>query len=199
MSVVVITPPTPVVTIEEMERHLADLPDEDRDYVGLLIAAATAWIDGPAGWLRRAIGVQLLEARYSGFRCDPLRLPIPPVFEIASVEYEDIDGAAQMVDPDDYELREDEVGSAWGKHWPSTRAYHGRVDAVRIRYWAGYGKRSAGDPSVWVNEAPAPIKVAIMMLVAQWYNTRENVITGTITSEMPFAVDALLQPFRVYR
>lgn len=180
MSVVVVEPSAPVVTLQEMERHLADLPDEDQQYVSLLIAAATAWIDGPAGWLGRAIGPQLLEYRDDEPCSSLVALPFGPVIEIETAW---IDG--ETVNLDDPNL----LG-------PIMMPGSGRY---RIRYWAGYGRRDPDDEAHWISLAPPPIKVAIMMLVAQWYNVRENVITGTITSEMPFAVDALLQPYRVYR
>lgn len=185
MTVVVITPPGPVVTFDEMEKHLADVPAEDRDYVEALTAAATTWMDGPAGTLRRAIGVQLLEYRDDA-PCSPIvRLPYPPIIEIVEAY-----SGENPLPVDQYQPGAPSIGFGMAL---------GRGSPLRIRYWAGYGKRDEADPGKWVNTAPAPIKVAIMMLVAQWYNTRENVITGTITSAMPFAVDALLQPFRVYR
>jgi len=191
MTVVVITPPEPVVTFEEVAKHLADVPAEDREYVEALTAAATAWIDGPAGTLRRAIGIQMLEAR-GWWGCGQFRLPYPPAIQIVSVSYADADGGRHDADPSTYQLDGNEIVVSRGASWVS-RPDH------RIRYWTGYGKQDEADPEKWINAAPPPIKVAIMMLVAQWYNTRENVITGTITSTMPFAVDALLQPFRVYR
>lgn len=168
MAVVVITLPDPAVAFEDVEKHLGDVPAEDKQYVEVLIAAATSWIDGPAGWLGRCIGEQTLEYRGD---CWPSCLPYQPVIEIVSALVGD-----QQIEGVD--VHQDGQLSRPG-HLPDGR--------VVIQYRAGYA------------ETPAPIKVAIMMLVAQWYNTRENVITGTITSQMPFAVDALLQPFRVYR
>lgn len=184
MRVVVITTPDPVVTFEEIERHLADVPDEDKEYVEGLVAAATAWIDGPAGWLGRALGEQTLEA--SGvIRCDPVHLRFGPVIEIDSIKFTDAKGDEQTVDPARYMRDGDCVAVKAGYSWPA--------EPVRIRYRAGYpivdGKSAA----------PAPVKVAIMMLVAQWYNTREGVAIDATVSELPFAVDALLQPYRAYR
>ena len=168
MTVVVVTPPEPIVSLEEMERHLADLPDEDQQYVELLISAATAWIDGPAGWLGRAIGKQTLEYRSD---CWPAELPYRPAIDIVTVTVGGVTVEDVTVRPDGRLSYPHGLGSG----------------EVVIQYRAGYEK------------APDPVRVAVMMLVAQWYNTRENVITRTITSEMPFAVDALLQPYRVYR
>ncbi|AZN72005.1 phage gp6-like head-tail connector protein [Georhizobium profundi] len=186
MSVHVVTPPSPVVTTDEIAKHLGDLPAEDVPYAATLIAAATAWIDGPGGWVGRAIGVQLLEARLSEWPCQGELLPCPPLVEVESIEYVD---AAGVTRNGGSELLENLTR-------PKLR---GRDGDLRIRYWAGYGSRDPDDADKWVSAAPAPIKVAIMMLVAQWYNTREATVVGGSPSEMPFAVDALLQPFRIYR
>jgi uncharacterized phiE125 gp8 family phage protein len=184
MRVTVITPPEPIVTFGEIERHLAYVPDEDRTYVEGLVAAATAWVDGPAGWLGRALGEQTLEA-VGRIDCDPVRLPFGPVRGVDSITYTDAAGNEQTVDPANYRQDGDYLAAASGFAWPAA--------PVRIRYSAGYPL--VGDKST----APDPIKVAIMMLVAQWYNTRAAVNIGKSVSEMPFAVDALLQPYRVYR
>lgn len=180
MSVRVITPPEPVVTFEEAAKHLRLDDDEERDYVTGLIAAAQGWIDGPAGWLGRSVGVQELEWRDD---CLPARLPFHPVIEVDAAT---VDGEAA-----DLPAWTDEGNLAW----PLGVARGATV----IRYRAGYGKPNDASPPVWINDAPAPIKVAILMLVAQWYMARAAVNIGNIVNEMPFAVEALLQPYRVYR
>ena len=85
MRVIVITPPAPVVTWEEADQHLRlDGDDEQREMVERLIAAATQHIDGPDGWLGRALGLQTLEARMCGF-CDLIRLSYQPIVDVVSV------------------------------------------------------------------------------------------------------------------
>lgn len=184
MTVVVITPPAPVVTFEEVEKHLAEVPAEDKTYVEALTAAATAWIDGPAGWLGRSIGVQLLEYR-DDHPCSPVvYLPYGPVLEVVEAWSGD-----------------DEVDVSGYQPGAPSFSFGMQMSGgqpIRIRYWAGYGAR-AGHPPAWVNDALPSIKVAIMMLVAQWYRTREAAVVDDKIVEMPFAVDALLQPYRVYR
>lgn len=187
MSVVVITPPEPVVLFEEVEKHLVEVPAEDRTYVEGLTMAAAAWIDGPAGWLGRALGPQLLEWRLCHWLCGNWCWPIVPFLELESVTYVDVNGDEQTL-PGTDPLNPGDL--------PAVR---GRPGDVRIRYWAGYGKRDPDDATKWITSVPAPIKVAIMMLVAQWYNTRENVVVGANPSNVPFAVDALLAPYRTWR
>lgn len=42
------------------------------------------------------------------------------------------------------------------------------------------------------------IKAAILLCISQWYSNREGVVVGETVSEMPIAVQALLQPYRIY-
>lgn len=51
---------------------------------------------------------------------------------------------------------------------------------------------------------PAPIllnydvKAAMLLLIGHWYANRESVAVGQTVAEVPFAVEALLQPYRIY-
>jgi len=75
----------------------------------------------------------------------------------------------------------------------------GNPGDVRIRYRAGYGKQDPDDPLKWINTVPDPIRVAVMMLVSQWYENRQGLTVGQAVGELPFAVRVLVQPYRIYR
>lgn len=185
--VVVIVPPEPIVDLADLKQHVKVEHDDDDALLIAYLAAATAHIDGPDGWLGRAIGLQTLEASMDGFVYDPILLPCRPVKDIVSIRYQDSGGVWRDLDPAMYELRDDMVGSAWGKSWPSTRAYRGPSSSVVIRYRAGY------------EVVPAPIRVAVMMLAADLYKFRETVTAGTVTQvQIPVAATMLLNPYRVF-
>ncbi len=40
------------------------------------------------------------------------------------------------------------------------------------------------------------ITTAMLLLIGHWYANRESVVVGTITSELPMAVEALIAPYR---
>lgn len=186
MEVSVVEPPQPFVSWAEIKIHAKIEEDSEQAYVEGLIEAATAWLDGPAGWLGRSLGVQVLEVTACQWP-DLRRLPFPAVLEIISASYFDVDG----------QLQEADISSiANGDDLPIVR---GRAGDVRIRYRSGYGSKTSEDPVVWTNSVPAPIRVAVMMLVSQWYENREGIAVGASVEKLPFAVDALVQPFRVYR
>lgn len=186
MRVFVVTPPQPVVSLDEAKAHLrVEGGDEDLQ-IAAFVAAATGHIDGPDGWLGRAIGPQMLEARCSSSDCgNAVRLPFPPVIELVSASYIDGSGVEQMADADDFEIMGRDLVAVSGA-WPWT-AGSPRREGVRIRYRAGY------------EAVPAPIKAAILLMVGDLYRNRETVSAGAMTAvPMSTTVQALLGPFRVF-
>ena len=200
MRVVVVTPPAPVVTWEEAEQHLRlDGDVEQKPMVERLIAAATAHVDGPQGWLGRALGLQTLETFLPAFGVTSILLPYPPAVDIVSLDY--VDGADEtfaMV-ASDYELRGPMLRPAWPKSWPSAQWRGGDGETVRIRYRAGYAVDPDADPIV--SNVPEPIKAAILLMVGDLWHARATIATGAAMAMVPMSatVEHLLQPFRVYR
>lgn len=186
MRVVVVTPPGPVVTLAEAKAHLrVSGPAEDALIEGM-VAAATQHLDGPAGWLSRALGVQTLEARLD-LTCHPslIRLSFPPIRSVESVTYLDANRAPIVADPSTYELIGDDVIAIGAPAWAN--AYSGR-EALRVRFSAGY------------DTIPAPIRAAILLMVGDLYGYRETTSQVAATSvPMSLTVEALLGPYRVYR
>ncbi|KKB12370.1 hypothetical protein VE25_07400 [Devosia geojensis] len=196
MQVRVVTPPDPLVTWTDAKAHLRLDSDFEQELVEGYIAAATAWIDGPAGWLGRSIGVQTLELTNCAFGNDAL--PYGPIVAIETIHYKDAAGIEQVMPDTDYRLVAD--GSIYAEAWPKVGD---DPEAVRVRYVAGYAPREivpeeGGDPAL-IPTVPTPIKQAILLLVGQWFVTRQAVNVGNIVNEMPFAVEALLAPYRVWR
>ncbi|MNR97631.1 Phage gp6-like head-tail connector protein [compost metagenome] len=185
MSVLVITPAQPFVSKEEALAHLRD-PEEQDELIEVYVAAACAWIDGPAGWLGRSFGAQTLELRGNVF-ASGARLPYGPVREIVSVKYVSPAGVEETLPPAIYQLCSDALELTPGASWPSLR---GDAEGVRVRY-------AAGDEATKV---PASAKQAVLLLVGHWFRNRMAVNTGNLSvTEMPFGVEALLSPFRTWR
>ncbi|WP_421565915.1 head-tail connector protein [Ochrobactrum sp. EDr1-4] len=196
----VIEPPQPIVTLEEAKRHLIVDFDDDDELIRSLLLAATSWIDGPTGWLGCALGVQTLElcvADFYSLACQQgiIPLPYPPIVEIVSITYRDPAGASIVMPASEYEAT---LGGVRPLHngWPTAE---GTADSVRIRYKVGWQRPDPVDSSKLISDAPQAIRTAIMMLVAQWYAVREAATTEGSVNKMPFAVEALLQPYRIYR
>lgn len=183
MSVLVITPPEPLVSLEDAKDHLRVTTDDEDTLIEGYIAAASAWIDGPGGWLGRSFGEQTLELRGNVFgACD--RLPYGPVKSIVDIKYVDPQGVEQTLAPATYALADGQLVLTHGAAWPSVR---GDAAGVRVRYLAG-------EASI-----PPQVRQAVLLLVGQWFRNRMSVVVGTISSELPFGVEALLSPLRRFQ
>jgi len=80
------------------------------------------------------------------------------------------------------------VKPAYGKTWPAIRS--GLYDAVKVEFTAGYGAAS---------DVPEDLKHAVLFMIAHLYEMREPVVAGNIDIKtVPFAVDALMDMYRVY-
>lgn len=186
--------PATVLPLDLVKAHLrVDHSGEDA-LIQSYIDGAVDHIDGPRGWLGRALGVQTLEGGpdWGWPACCrvPVRLPYPPAASIESIVYVDPAGVEQTMPEDDYQLIDNGewssyVAPAYGRTWPSVRDQAG---AVTIRWKAGY---PAG-------QVPPSIIAALLLLIGHRYENREAIITGTIATELPQGVQDLLAPHRVF-
>ena len=119
----------------------------------------------------------------------PLLLPRPRLIAVSSIQYYDINGNQQTLDPSAYVVGGDSEPAAifpvpftW---WPA--AMWGRPDAVQVTYTAGYGDSA--------DKVPATLQLAMLGLIAHWYENREAVAltnsTNAVTT-IPEFVDSLL-------
>jgi uncharacterized phiE125 gp8 family phage protein len=120
-------------------------------------------------------------------------LPYPNLLAVTSIKYDDTDGVEQTMDSAEYRVLSDDnpgrLALAYGKSWPDS-IEHG--NAVRIVYTAGYSANA--DLAVQRAAVPQSIKQAILLLMGHWFEHRESVIVGTISTPVQFTVDSLLMP-----
>jgi uncharacterized phiE125 gp8 family phage protein len=202
MFVSVITPPeSQPVTRDEAKAHLR-VPDDDA-YIDSLIAAVTAYHDGPDGKLGKAIMEQTLQLSLRWFaydgdyedvpfctvvRADGIDLPCPPIQSVESIKYTDTDGNEQTLDPTTYALDNARVVLAYNKTWPALRDV---PNAVRVEYIAGYADAA---------DVPASIKHMILLMVGHLYQNREAVTDGRVNQPfvMPLAYESLFNQARAF-
>jgi uncharacterized phiE125 gp8 family phage protein len=186
MPTVRITQPTvEPVTLERAKLHLrVESADEDA-LISAYISAAREMAEGVTG---RAIALSTWEMRTDAFS-SALRLDWPSVQSVAEVQFLDPAGELLTLDPQDYELdNASDVAPAWlvpkpGLAWPATAA---RVNAVRVRYTAGYATPA---------EVPQPLCIWMLVHVGAMYANREAV--GKDLKPLPY-LDRLLDPYRVW-
>lgn len=188
-SIAIITAPDPILVAADAKLQPAINGSADDGYLEMLIDAATQSLDGPNGWLGRALAEQVLELRMDQFPpafgfghnygqrwaetwCvfgpeNQIRLPLPPLVSVDSIKYDDPAGDEQTLDPATYRVTgigtdQGMISLQQGQCWPLTKY---QAEAVRIRYTAGYGIGT---------DVPAPIRQAILLGVTQLYGIAER-------------------------
>ncbi|WP_061023903.1 head-tail connector protein [Bradyrhizobium sp. CCH5-F6] len=192
---VLVTPPAiKPITRTEAKAQLDISYSEKDPLIDGLIAAATAHLDGWTGILGRALCEQTWRQDYDAF-CNRLRLPLFPVISVSSVKYTDTENVEQTVSSANYNVLTDDLGTyvefVYNYAYPNTRQF--MPAAVRVEYKAGYADL-AGDPPT--SSVPDAIKQAMLLLVRHWFDNPTAVIVGQTVAPLPFAVDALLSPYR---
>lgn len=156
MTVRVIIPPDPIVTP-------GDIPGahpSDDAMVAALIQAVTEEIDGPGGWLGRALGPQTLEL-VGWFSCRRIRLPYAPIIDLDGIVAVSEDGEETDADPATYRLEDGEVIVSAGAAWVTAPKH-------RIRYIAGYNGSGEGKTGA----VPERARQAIILSVQDMLRTR---------------------------
>lgn len=170
------------VTLAEARAHLRlDGTNEDT-LLTALITAARVVLESET---RRAFVTQNWRLLLDEWPGDTVTLPLAPVGAVTAVT---IDGT-QMLDASRYDvaLAGDAPRIVAKGGWPAPSR---RVVGIAIDFTAGYGAASA---------VPAPLKQALLMLVAHWFEKREPVAFGETTEEIPLTVAALIAPYRRIR
>ena len=174
------------VEVAEAKAHAHYSADDQDALFASLIATAHAWLQPPVGWLGRSVLQQTLRLDLPCWPYHAIRLPAGPVSSVASVKYFDTANVERTVSSSLYFLDGDDLVFA---DTFTPEALYARPAAVRIQYVAGYTNAGA---------IPSPIKTAIMMLVAHWFENREAVAAVGADNLLPLGVTDLLAPYRLH-
>lgn len=164
-----IAPTDPVLTVADVKAHLAIAHADEDDYLSTLIDVATAYIDGSRG-----VGIALNPQTWT-LRLEDwpprrkLQIPLGPVRRIIAIIAEGVE-----LDPSQYTVRGDRL-----------RILNSRtITDLEIEFEAGH------------DQVPADILHAVRLIVGHLYAHREAT-TEAALSTVPFAVDAILNRYRV--
>lgn len=191
----------------------------DDPLIQMLISAAREWCEG---YLGRAAAPQMIElaldsfpssyltgSAYFGSGClrslynavvttsaGAIMLPMPPLSSIISIKYIDENIVEQTLASSAYAVDDFQQPSwllpASGTSWPATAAV---INAVKIRYWAGYDL--PGD-SPNPNPLPWSIVAAMKLVLGHLYENRENSAQFSGNLELiPMGAQALLDGYRI--
>lgn len=119
-----------------------------------------------------------------------VRIPIFPLQSIDEWEYQDENDATQTFDQGTVTI--DTATNTFARatlnpteSWPNLSE---KANAIRIRFTAGFLKTC---------DVPAEIPLAVLQLVAHWYENRESVVVGTSAGTIPLSTQALLWSARM--
>jgi len=178
------------VTLSEAKAHLRVDTATDDAYIGSLITAAREWCEQ---YLDRTLVHTQWVMRFDRFPPDgtmDIELPRPPMATAGTTTavaltftYEN--GTTATYSTASYRVDRDgvpgTVKTLYGQTWPP----HLQDDnAISVTWWGGYG--SSG------TSVPAAIRHAMLMLVGFWYENRSTVVVGSISKQLEFAVQSLL-------
>lgn len=185
MSLTLVTgPTTEPVTLAEVKEQLRLDVDEDDALLRRLMLAARVWVEGQT---KRALVSQTWDQKIDydwpyRFNLPYIRFEKNPVQSVSSITYVDGSSPNPTLASANYIAITREHGSyvapAYGVTWPNVRTI---PEAITVRFIAGY------------TSVPEPLKHAILLLVAHWYENRE--VMGSET-EIPYAVEAMISPYR---
>lgn len=184
-----VAPTVEPVTIAEAKAGITVEHEIDDKLIGRLIRTARDHVERVT-W--RQLCPATYQLRLREFPCAGILLPRPPLIygeaDDLEITYFDENNEPQTLDPERYQVDQDlepaTIEPAWGTDWPST---YDRPGAVTVTFQAGYASAAA---------VPESLREAVVKLVGHWYANREAIVTGTIASELPLMVAALVAPYK---
>jgi uncharacterized phiE125 gp8 family phage protein len=181
-----ITAPTlEPITLAEAKAHLRVVSADEDALISSLVLAAR---ERAEIYTERALLQQTWEVSLDVFPTGDIRLPLLPLLSVVSVKYYDTDGVEQTLDVSEYyeDAKSKPARIVPVSNWPATKD---RPNAVTITIEAGYGETA--------DKVPQVIKQALLLMVGDMYENREETVVGTIVSTLPLTADRLLRPFRL--
>lgn len=197
MHIDIITQPAfePVTLVQAKLAARVDSADEDALFTGVLIPACRQDCEQILG---RAIMLQTLRATLDGFpACREIRLPMPKLLTVESVQYRDAAGDWIALGAASYEAN---TAATFGRvvlvptaSWPGTYDMPG---SARVNFTAGY---ASGNEATQQAAVPASVKRWILARIATAYDYRDEIVAGLAVAELPNRfVDSALDRERVY-
>lgn len=178
------------VTLAAAKAHLRVEITDDDDLIGTLITAARVHVEAAT---RRVLITQRWRLTYDNWPANGLLdLRMTPIQSVDAVSIADANGNPVAVNAAAYQVDLASVPARLVLNVPIETLKPGvPIGGIEIDVTAGYG---ASGLSV-----PQPLQLAMMMLVARWYETRDGTAIGSVPASIAEGFDALIAPYRVLR
>tara|TARA_R110002020_G_scaffold385529_2_gene596454 strand:+ start:523 stop:1104 length:582 start_codon:yes stop_codon:yes gene_type:complete len=177
---------TTIISTADAKTHLkVDVSDDDT-LIDNLVAAATQSCE----IFTNRYFTDTVVTQYSDKFPEIKLLYKSPVSSITHIKYYNSSDVLTTWDAANYILDDSSeparVGLAVDASYPDIAD---RINAVEVKYTVGYGS-SASD-------VPQAIQQAILLTVGNWYQNRQEVVTGTIATQLPKSAQYLLEQYKV--
>lgn len=185
VAILVQGPALEPVTREEAKLHArVDGTAEDAT-IDDLIVAARAEVENRTG---RALVTQKWRIVKDGVpRSGVMKLSPAPIRSVDRVTLYGADGAPSIVDADSYDV---DKYSSPGRLALCGCAPGRAMNGIEVDVTCGYGAPA---------DVPAPLRQAVLMLVAHWFEQREAAALGAMSKAVDAGVAALTAPYRMPR
>lgn len=174
------------IGVADAKAHLRMDADDEYALIGSLIVTARTLLE-------RTLGMALITQTWSAFSDAwpdeaSVVLPLRPVQSINAVRLHRADGGVTALEVDHYpaDLMSERARVLLIGAMPAVELRP--LNAFEIAFTAGYGDGA--------EDVPAPLRHALLLLVAHWFERREPIVLDTPAHVVPGTVAALLQPYR---
>lgn len=170
-----------LIELDEVRQHIKALNDDDEDLliVTPLISAAREYCENLTGC---AFCRQTVTA-YPEWNDTDVHLPRTPIIEIETVKIHHADGTIDTLTDADYSIDLHDGRFVLNKACCDPRA----INPIEVRYEAG------------CTSLPYAVRQAMLMLIGHWYQHRETIETGAVTSvEVAATTAAILKQYRMW-
>ena len=176
-------PASTLVTLAEAKEHLRVDHSNDDTYITTLIDVATDVVES---FTRTKLILQTWNIYFDEFP-PYIDLQIGIVRQVVSVKYFDQDNVLQTLPTTDYDVdtfaKPGRIYEATGKSFPQT---YEKPNAVLVTFEVGT-----------TAQIPSAFKAAMLIIIGRYYENRQDVVLGTIATELPLMVEHLLTPYRL--
>ena len=173
------------ISIAEAKAHLRIDTNAEDILIGSLILTSRLHIEAALGLALITQSWQLtLDAFPAG---NALPLPLHPISAVTAISITGSDATVATL-PTAATLFDTGPPARIVRTGPSWPIITAAANAIAISFTAGFGPT----PS----DIPAPIRQAMLLLVAHWYEHRDPIEIGEPDTAIPKAVSELLKPYR---
>jgi uncharacterized phiE125 gp8 family phage protein len=177
------------VSLAEAKAHLRLETSADDALVTSLIITSRLHIEAALGLALTAQDWTLVLDAWPA--TGVVNIPMRPVSAVSVVRVRNADGSPEVIDSGTYVFEGAGIPPRLvpgAGAWPTPER---AIAGIEIDFTAGFGTTAAS--------VPEPVRQAVKLLVAHWYEHRDPIEIGDPATAIPAAVSALLKPYAVVR